>query len=798
MIRGKEVLCGVHRRVFLFAGAAELAVLIFLISRFFVTPFRILYPASELSSSDAIYMEEFPYADSDGWYADNSIDPSEGEYIHIAAPETDLKAGSYLITLYYSSEDTSYYSVDSLDDIYTVVDRDDSPLRKAGQDCTTTFRLTTPERIDGYQVGFNYSGSGYLFAKAVEIRQTRDLERTWLTVFLLLAALLHLGIWQWSRSDRSRRMEGLFRVFNVMFLCLPLMGAYLGTGHDLEFHLARIEGMTDALRSGQFPVRLPGWWNGGLGYAVSLFYSELFLTVPALFRLIGFTPQEAYKFYVLFVQILAVSISWYSFGRIFRSRTETAAAVFLYTASTVQFSNVYMRAAAGQYTAYVFLPLVLYGVWRLYGEETEIRGKESLRQSAAAVLPLVLGISGVLESHVISTLIIVIALVIYALVCWRRTFRLRTLGRIGLSVILTAALNAWYIVPFMDMFREKYASSSVLKIGEPETQAVFPYQLFVLFPKGTGKSYAFQTGLGSTGEMSFSVGAGLILGGMVYALIRVMAPDRNRHRKSDALFVSSIIVLFMTTYLFPWDFLQRLSPVTALVIKNIQLPWRLLDLGVLLMIIPVVKTCGMLAKGAKDLRVTTAAAAGFVALGMLGTGYMMSDYLNNTHWTYPVDEYAIDSYGISAGEYLPEGVSAEKLRALDPEAWEEGPEVSVRDVSRTSSSITADVVNSGDAESYADFGYLYYRGYLAEDEASGALMAVGPAEDHRVRVVIPPHYEGRLRVFYYARKIWRVSEAVSLLTALLLIGGTAAGRRAAGGKCGQKSKTPDPEGNGAP
>ena len=56
---------------------------------------------------------------------------------------------------------------------------------------------------------------------------------------------------------------------------IGLMTRYIHPGHDLEFHLLRIEGLRDALLIGNFPDRVQSNWCYGWGYAVSAMYGDL-------------------------------------------------------------------------------------------------------------------------------------------------------------------------------------------------------------------------------------------------------------------------------------------------------------------------------------------------------------------------------------------------------------------------------------------------------------------------------------------------------------------------------------------
>lgn len=76
-----------------------------------------------------------------------------------------------------------------------------------------------------------------------------------------------------------KRISG-FLLFVIWFIAdIPFMMSYLPvatTGHDLIFHLYRIEGIAQGLIEGQFPVRMQTVQAAGYGYPVSIMYGDIF------------------------------------------------------------------------------------------------------------------------------------------------------------------------------------------------------------------------------------------------------------------------------------------------------------------------------------------------------------------------------------------------------------------------------------------------------------------------------------------------------------------------------------------
>lgn len=135
-----------------------------------------------------------------------------------------------------------------------------------------------------------------------------------------------------------------------VFACLPLGLGYLTYGHDLSIHLSRIEGLKAGLLAGQFPVRMDPAIINEKGYPFSLMYSDVFLCPAAVLRILGFSLQTSYKVYVVSITAATVGITFYALRKMFRSDCAALLGTALYTLSFYRLTNVFVRAAVGEYT----------------------------------------------------------------------------------------------------------------------------------------------------------------------------------------------------------------------------------------------------------------------------------------------------------------------------------------------------------------------------------------------------------------------------------------------------------------
>lgn len=233
---------------------------------------------------------------------------------------------------------------------------------------------------DTIQVYTNYNGTdGYLAVKGISVRETNDFRLMLLTVFTLVFILADV-IYIYRKQVQSEKVSEDNRkivialILMIILSSIPLMVNYVLAGDDLAYHLLRLEGLKDGLEAGQFPVRLYPKWLAGHGYADSVMYGNLLLYVPAVFRLLGLPLQTCYKLYVLLINAGTCLTAYYSYGRLFKNKYFGLLGSLLTLFAPYRLYCVYQRAAVGEYSAMMFLPLLCWGLYRVFSEDPETDG----------------------------------------------------------------------------------------------------------------------------------------------------------------------------------------------------------------------------------------------------------------------------------------------------------------------------------------------------------------------------------------------------------------------------------------
>ena len=233
--------------------------------------------------------------------------------------------------------------------------------------------------------------------------------------------------------------------------------------------------------------------------------------------MIGMTVQGAYKVYVLVINAATCLIAFACFEKIFHDRKASVVGAVAYVLLPYRICCVYVRAAVGEYTAMAFFPLIIFGMYELYQESD--RKRERPGDMVIHSLPLVVGMSALIESHVLSCVIAMLFIVIVALICWKRTFTPLVLKRVVTAVVMTLLLNLWFITPFLEYMQGSYAVNQMTNLGSFAANAAFPWQIFSFLPGGLGIAYTVAEGVNADPEMSYSIGGGMTIALALWAYI---------------------------------------------------------------------------------------------------------------------------------------------------------------------------------------------------------------------------------------------------------------------------------------
>lgn len=720
------------------------------------------------------YQENGTRSADGSWYIDENM--SADAVLFLGLGKMQVGRGSYRVTVCYENADTNgvIYLSDTLGRYDRFVVQEGECYLREGRH-TETFEFRVKDAKTDLNVKLFFLGSGELTVRSLVLEKTSDfyLNRLWNVLLLMLIVMggYYCAYLEKVRSKKERFVF-LFLIGTIVVASYPLFVDFLYQGHDLAFHLMRIEGLKSAILSGQIPARVQPLWYSGAGYAASLYYCDMPIIFPALLRIMGVPVQTAYQMFLILVNILTCLITYCSLSRMSQNRLACLVGTFLYTNSIYRLNSLYRRAALGEICAMIFLPLVLYGMWLILHTDTRSEKKIS-------IFPLTIGMTGVILSHILSTEMTGILLLITCIIFSKKIIKEKRFYYLIKAAILTILLSAWFIIPFITQLSkvgaQNFGTSNMDRTG------TFLAQLFMTFPGEAGINQEAVNGI--QGEMIMSVGLPILLAVLfVVIVVYITGCYKNKQRK-DIWFILllGILALAFSSHLFPWDFMAELFTAYHMsfigkVINSIQFLWRWVGVGVFLLCAAAALGLDWISEIFDRRRYET------VIVVILAIGMICAFYYNDTfmyvrgewrgYFEADVVNYAGDGKG--DGMYLPVGSDEDFFveGISDPYAVS-GSEVSV--TYRKGQTIIleisdqADDIGNAEAMDAIILPYVYYDGYVAKDNVTGKKYETYCTADYAVGIRIPSGYNGSITVRYQGKGYWRIAEAVSLITFVYLL-----------------------------
>lgn len=337
---------------------------------------------------------------------------------------------------------------------------------------------------------------------------------------------------------------------------LPFFNAKFFYTQDHIF-IARLQQMSTALQSGQFPVR----WAPDMRFGEPLFnfYAPLPYYLGAFIKLFGFNFIWVAK--ILFIASSVLSaVAMYIFCRKLFSRKAAFLAATLYVYAPYRAVDIYVRGALSEAWVFVFFPLIFYA-------SLLICQKMNLKN----LLFLSFSLTGLILTHNVTTLMFLPFLLLWwvYLVLVRKNWKL-ILPFFG-SVILGVSLSAFFVLPAI--FERQFIQTKYLIVGYFDFRAHFVAvrQFFSTF-WGYGASL-----WGPVDGMSFQIGLAhwLIL---ISALAAGFICRKNRQLLGLLCFLGLSFVLSVFLQHNKSAYIWEAVPVMAF----IQFPWRFLAISVFL------------------------------------------------------------------------------------------------------------------------------------------------------------------------------------------------------------------------
>ena len=350
---------------------------------------------------------------------------------------------------------------------------------------------------------------------------------------------------EWLKTKRW--IHYLLIIIVGILVCIPFLWVQIKMSDDGKFHLLRLIGLDNAFQYGSFPFLVFPFFCKDWGYSMMTFYPPLVTYIPYILSFITGMFSDGLKFFAVLTTSLS-GIFMYNFvNEVTKKKGIALISAILYVIMPYRFENLFNRYAIGEFTAFVFIPLVFQGLYNL------LHGDKKRHYYIA------IGATGLLLTHTISTLYTALFCLIYVIFNYKLFFDKDVIKKCVINVIFIFLMSAMFLIPMLEFSSQaEYGilDSSIMKTDSASVA------------KKTIEPWQFLKDKIEENAVSFVVGIHFI----IMALLGILA-YRNIDKKYRDFYITftllGVISLIMCTNLFPWQIMPNF-------LATLQYPWRLL------------------------------------------------------------------------------------------------------------------------------------------------------------------------------------------------------------------------------
>lgn len=532
-------------------------------------------------------------------------------------------------------------------------------------------------------------------------------------------------------------------------ISIPFLWMQTRETDDGYFHLLRMIGLDNAIEKSSFPYLVFPYYHNNWGYSMTAFYQPIVTYIPYVLGIISGTFMNGLKIFATLTNILSGIFMYNFIYEVTKKRGIAFFSAVIYMIFPYRFVNIYQRYAMGEFTAFVFMPIVFQGLYNL------LQGDKKRHYY------ITIGGAGLLLSHSISTVYTVIFCLIYVLFNLKLFLKKDIIIKCIINIVFILAISSLFILPMLEFTQAtEYAifEPSIMQTNSSHMAkyALEPWQLLV------NKSEEIKT---------FALGIPVIL--MLFLSPFVYKKIDKKHKD---FYITSIIFgiisLMMSTTLFPWAIMPKFLCV-------LQFPWRMLGFA-MLFLSPVCRiNTYYLIKSIKKKDTKDLVCIIIFTLLIVSTVKQLSYYtVQNPNVDKLMEQAIIQKqkipYTIMNKDYMP----LKARKHTEDYLVDRGDTTKLISGQAIIENEYKDALNmkieikETTKGTELELPYLFYPGYTVtlENESEIILLDTQESEYGFLKIVIPEDIEsGKISVNYTATTLDKVAYIISLVSVMIFI-----------------------------
>jgi len=499
----------------------------------------------------------------------------------------------------------------------------------------------------------------------------------------------------------------LFIIFFALISSIPIFYQKNGLvqGHDINFHLKRIIGVADNL---SILKMIPVYYTylNHFGYGNGLFYPDIFLYIPAILYKLGFSIINSCKIFIFFINLASIISINICIKKIMKDDKTANLGIILYATSLYRFTDMYMRGALGECIAFIFIPLIILGLYKIFYENYN----EGYYLS--------IGLIGLMLSHIITTYMVIFFIFLFLIINYKTLKDKKRVKSLIIQIIFSMLTTAFFWLPMLEqLLSNKFNLTAHVMIIE---NCVPLLALFMDF-----QPIIYEEWL--------PPGIGLIY----YLIIGYYLKSKKHNKFINSIYKISIAFLILVFLKPLWKI-----PIIYKLLSIIQFPWRFYGLITVLLIIVA---CHLLGKS-KNIKLKKIIILYTMLIYILNCGLsLVNAYIHED--LYP--------NSIMFGEYLPiemkdnyeELINNYKNQNIEYNYEKEKLNVEVLKY-----------------KEQLEVPLIYYKGYIAKDEKN--IYSVSKGENGLLNVNINKDTK-KIEIYYEGTLISKIGKVISIIGIIL-------------------------------
>ena len=336
-----------------------------------------------------------------------------------------------------------------------------------------------------------------------------------------------------------------------LLISIPLLWVQARNTDDGWLHLLRLIGLDKSIHESSFPFLVAPYICRDFGYSMLSFYQPLVAYIPYVLGLITNSFHIGIKIFAAFTIIFSGIFMYNLMNEVTKNKGIAFLSAVIYMILPYRLEVIFNRFAIGEFTAFVFIPIVFQGLYNLLNED----GKKHYY--------LTIGATGLLLTHTISTVFTALFCIIYILFNIKRFFKKDVMTKCCMNIIFILLISAFFTIPMLEF--ESQAHYSIFEPAVMKTSGEYTQTKTI-------ELWQFLKDKGEENGVSFIAG----IPALIMLCITVLSFSYIDKKDKDfyiTCFVLGFLSIMMCTKLFPWIYMPQ-------ILNNIQYPWRMIGFAI--------------------------------------------------------------------------------------------------------------------------------------------------------------------------------------------------------------------------